>query len=197
MDYVRLREYMSGEVPAKMLAHIDRVVKLAGFFGEKYGLNVSEIKLAAQGHDLFRALPQKELLQKAKDMDLDIHPVELNSPVLLHGPLAAIELKERFNIKNPQVLETIKWHTTGHPEFSLESWAMFIADKVEPNKIAKNSDLQIVSDIAGESLEKAALTYIDIRINEALQLGLQIHPMSIHTRNTLLSKFDAISNSGG
>ena len=118
-------------------------------------------------------------------------------PVFLHGPLAAIELKERFNIKNPQVLETIKWHTTGHPEFSLESWAMFIADKVEPNKIAKNSDLQIVSDIAGESLEKAALTYIDIRINEALQLGLQIHPMSIHTRNTLLSKFDAISNSGG
>ena len=57
--------------------------------------------------------------------------------------------------------------------------------------------MQIVSDIAGESLEKAALTYIDIRINEALQLGLQIHPMSIHTRNTLLSKFDAISNSGG
>ena len=194
MDHIRLRECMSAEVPAKMLAHIDRVVKLAGAFGEKYDLNVSEIKLAAQGHDLFRTLSEKELLYKAQNMDLDIDPVELSSPVLLHGPLAAIELKERFGIKDSQVLETIKWHTTGHPEFSLESWAMFIADKVEPNKIAKNSDLQIVFDIASDSLEKAALTYIDIRIDESLKLGLQIHPMSISTRNALLSKFDAISN---
>ena len=194
MDHIRLRECISAEVPPKMLAHIDRVVTLAAAFGEKYDLNISEIKLAAQGHDLFRALPEKELLHKAQNMDLDIDPVELNSPVLLHGPLAAIELKERFGIKDSQVLETIKWHTTGHPEFSLESWAMFIADKVEPNKIAKNSNLQIIFDIASESLEKAALAYIDFRINEALQLGFQIHPMSVSTRNKLLSKFNAISN---
>jgi len=71
---------------------------------------------------------------------------------------------------------------------------MFIADKVEPKKVEKNSDLQIVLDIANESLEKAALTYIDIRINQALDLGLQLHPMSIITRNALLSKFNAISN---
>lgn len=194
MDHVRLREYMSAEVPVNMLSHIDRVVTLAGIFGEKYGLNVSEIKLAAQGHDLFRTLSKEELLCKAQDLGLNIHPVELNSPVLLHGPLAAIELKKRFGIDDLQVLEAIKWHTTGHPEFSLESWAMFIADKVEPMKVEKNSDLQIVLDIANESLEKAALTYIDIRINQALDLGLQLHPMSISTRNALLSKFDAISN---
>ena len=50
MDHIRLRECISAEVPPKMLAHIDRVVTLAAAFGEKYDLNISEIKLAAQGY---------------------------------------------------------------------------------------------------------------------------------------------------
>lgn len=73
-----------------------------------------------------------------------------------------------------------------------EAWAMFIADKVEPHKVARWSALQAVLDAAlGEdggarSLERAALVYLDLRQDEAVREGLPVHPMATLTRNHLL-----------
>lgn len=179
---------MLPELPASMAAHIDRVVALADELATRHYLDVAQTRLAAQGHDLLRAVPTAGLLARAEERGLAIDPVERDVPVILHGPLGALELEERFGLGDRTVLEAIRWHTTGHPDYTPESWAMFIADKVEPSKVSATPELQRVLDLARDSLEAAALAYLDFRIAGATEKGQQIHPMANLTRNALLRR---------
>lgn len=189
-----LRERMAAEVPAGLLAHIDRVVALTDRLATLHGLDGPLARLMAQGHDLLRAVPDAELLARAEARGLTIDPVERDVPVILHGPLGALELRDRFAIDGPRVLEAIWWHTTGHPDYTAEAWAMFIADKVEPHKLERWPALQTVLDAAlgadgrAPSLGRAALLYLDLRQDEATRDHLQIHPVATLARNHLLRR---------
>ena len=189
-----LRERMATEVPAGMMAHIDRVVALADRLAGHHGLDVPLTRLMAQGHDLLRAEQPADLFARAIARGLPIDPVERDVPVILHGPLAALELRERFEVTDQRVFDAIWWHTTGHPNYSGEAWAMFVADKAEPHKVERWPVLQSVLDAAtGEdggsaSLERAALVYLDLRMHEAVREHQQVHPMATLTRNHLLRR---------
>lgn len=187
-----LRERMTIEVPAGIIAHIDRVVTLADRLAARHGLDVPLARLMAQGHDLLRAEQPADLLARAIARGLSIDPVDRDVPVILHGPLAALALRERFDVTDQRVFDAIWWHATGHPNYSGEAWAMFVADKVEPNKLARWTALQHVLDAAvgndghEASLERGALAYLDLRQDEAVRKRLPVHPMATLTRNHLL-----------
>ncbi len=189
-----LRERMAAEVPAGLLAHIDRVVVLTERLAALHGLDVPLARLMAQGHDLLRAVPDAGLLARAEARGLTVDPVERDVPVILHGPLGALELRDRFAVDDPRVLDAIWWHTTGHPDYTAEAWAMFVADKVEPHKLERWPALQTVLDAAlgadgrAPSLDRAALRYLDLRQDEATRDHLQIHPTATLTRNHLLRR---------
>jgi predicted HD superfamily hydrolase involved in NAD metabolism len=186
MDDRALRQAMLPELPDSMVAHIDRVVAIADELARCHGLDVARTRLAAQGHDLLRHIPPDELLARAEARGLDIDPVERDAPVILHGPLGALELAERFGVHDELVLHAIRWHTPGHPDYAPESWAMFIADKVDPAKVERTPALAPIHELARESLEAAALAYLDLRLEEAVAERQPVHPMATLTRNHLL-----------
>lgn len=194
LDDQALRAGMAAEIPAGLLAHIDRVVALTDRLAALHGLDLPLARMMAQGHDLLRAVPDAELLARAEARGLPVDPVERDVPVILHGPLGALELRERFAVDDPRILDAIWWHTTGHPDYPPEAWAMFIADKVEPHKVERWPALQAVLDAAlgadgrAASLERAALVYLDLRQEEAVREHLQVHPMATLTRNHLLRR---------
>ena len=105
--------------------------------------------------------------------------------MLLHGPLGALELRERFGVEDELVLHAIRWHTPGHPDFGPEAWAMFVADKVEPAKLARRPELQRVVDLAADSLQAAALAYIQLEAARSEREGFTLHPCAIETREAL------------
>jgi predicted HD superfamily hydrolase involved in NAD metabolism len=179
---------MLPELPPSLVDHIDRVVALADDLARRHGLDVAWVRLAAQGHDLLRAVPPEELLARAEARGISIDPVERAVPVILHGPLGALELEEGFGITDRAILEAIRWHTPGHPDYGPEAWAMFVADKVEPAKVRRNPALAPVRDIAGRSIEAAALAYFDLRLQEAVTNHEQVHPMATLARNHLIAR---------
>ncbi len=191
---VWIRERMAAALPDGLVAHIDRVVALTDRLATLHGLDTGLARLMAQGHDLLRAVPPADLLEQAVARGIEIDPVERAEPVLLHGPLGALELRERFEVTDDRVLDAIWWHTTGHPEYPAEAWAMFVADKVEPHKVERWPALRSVFDAAtgddggDASLERAALRYLDLRHEEAVREGLQVHPMATLARNHLLRR---------
>ena len=186
-DHV-LRARMTPELTPRMLAHIDRVVALAGELASAHGLDVTRARLMAQAHDLVRAVAPAELLRRAEARGLAIDPVERDEPVILHGPVGALELAERFDVTDADVLFAVHWHTTGHPDYTAEAWAMFIADKVDPRKVRRWPALAAVRDAARDSLEAAALLYLDLRLQEAVERRWSVHPMATLTRNALLRR---------
>ena len=186
-DHLALRGRMAPEVPSGLMAHSARVVALTERLARSHGANLGPALRAAQGHDLLRAVPDAELLARAEARGLQILPVERAQPVLLHGPLGALELGERFRLRDPVVLDAARYHTTGHPAFGLEAWAVFVADKVEPKKLAAWPELQGVLDLAAHSLEAAALAYLELSAERARVEGWTIHPLAEETRLALVA----------
>lgn len=179
---------MRTELPPGLLAHIDRVVEIAAGLADTHNLDVERTLLAAQGHDLCRARSPERLLADAEARGLEIDPVERAEPVLLHGPLGALELAERFEVDDERVLRAVRWHTSGHPDYDAEAWAMFVADKIDPHKIDRWPALEQVRALAGESLEAAALAYLDLSLARGEQEGWEVHPMALRAREALTSR---------
>jgi predicted HD superfamily hydrolase involved in NAD metabolism len=182
---------MAPELPAGIVEHIDRVVAVTGELARRHGVDEGRALLAAQGHDLLRAMAPDAWIEAAVTRGLKLGELERAYPVLLHGPLSAIELEQRGWVDDREVLEAIYWHTTGHPDYGQLAWAMFVADKVEPGKLLDWPALQAVAELAEESLEEAALLYLDLNRRKAARQGWTVHPMAEETRRTLRKRVAA------
>lgn len=184
----KLRAEMALSLPAGLIEHIDRVVELAEALCSAHRGDIALARLMAQAHDVARAVPPPELLARSEELGLPIDPVDRVEPVLLHGPVGAVELYERYGVRDDRVLHAVHWHTSGHAEYGLEAWATFVADKVEPHKVARWPALARVRDEADRSLEGAARIYLDLLLRKALDEGWRIHPAAILARNELLAR---------
>ena len=187
-DHFALRGRMAAEVPTPMMAHIARVAALAERYVRRHGGDLALALRAAQGHDLLRAVPPSELLRRAEERGLDLLPPERERPVLLHGPLGALELAERFGVRDPAALHAVRHHTTGHPDYGPEAWAVFVADKVDPPKVAAWPALGRVLGLAERSLEAAALAWLDLTTERDRALGRESHPTALATREALAAR---------
>lgn len=184
-DYAALRVLMAPDLPSGLVDHIDRVVSVAQVLARIHGLDERRVLLAAQGHDILRGLSHDDLIAAAEARGVEVGEFELAEPVLLHGPLGALELEARGWMDDRELLDAIRWHTTGHPDYGAVAWALFVADKVEPAKIERWPALDAVAEEMEHSLERAALLYLDL-LHERLQReGTPSHPVAERTRAAL------------
>ena len=190
-----LRRALAEVCPPRLMAHMDRVVQVAHELARCWGLDVGLARYMAQAHDVVRHLSDDEWLARAEAYGLPVSALERAAPVLLHGPVGAEELRLHFGVTEERVLHAVHWHTPGHPDYSLEAWAMFIADKVEPRKAKRWKALKKVRRTAFEvGLEAAAVRYQGLRIKEAIREGYLIQPEMVTTRNALVSRLSDASS---
>jgi predicted HD superfamily hydrolase involved in NAD metabolism len=189
MDEAELKRRMDAEVPAGMRAHIARVVALADGLARHHDLDIALARMMAQGHDLVRAVSAPELLARAEERaargELAISALERERPVLLHGPIGALELRDRFGLDDPRVFHAIWSHTPGHPDYLEEAWAMFVADKIDPRKVERWPALVEVEALAEHSLREAAARYLDLLAERSKAERWTMQPQVALTRATL------------
>ncbi|MEX2372600.1 MAG: hypothetical protein WD800_02240 [Dehalococcoidia bacterium] len=190
LDQARaLRERLVEDLPAGLVTHVDRVVEVGDELARRWGLDAGLVRLMAQAHDVARHLGDAEWLARAAAYGIPVDDIERGAPVLLHGPVGAEDLRRRYGIEDERVLFAVRWHTPGHPDYPAEAWAMFIADKVEPHKVADWPLLADVRRIAlEEGLEAAALAYLDLRLQDAVRTSYAVQPQLVTTRNALLAR---------
>ena len=66
--------------------------------------------------------------------------------------------------------------------------AVFLADKLDKEKIKRNPKLENVLSLATSDLDAAVLSYMNILIENLIEQNFIIHPYSIACRNYLLQK---------
>ena len=148
--------------------------------------DVTKCDLGAAAHDLTRHWDDQDLLSRAEQEQMCIDAVDRLEPMLLHGPIAAAIVKSELGCGDPDVLNAIRFHTTGRPFMSEVEKVVFIADKIEPRKIRHSEILATVEDAAYEDLDLAIQEYLSIRIRSIIQSGGLVHPLSIETWNYFL-----------
>ncbi len=173
-------------LPAGLRDHVFRVEAEARRLADIYGVDPERLLLAVLGHDLYRAHGPKQLLSMAAVLIGPPDPVEEAEPILLHGPLGALAMQVQFGIDDAEALDAARYHTTGRAGMTLLEKALFLADKIEPEKAEGVPELQEVRRLAEHDPDEAILRYLDYQVRRSTELGWLLHPHLVAARNELL-----------
>ena len=173
-------------LPDKLRAHIFRVRDVGLDLAARHGIDEERAELAILGHDVARAAKKKEILRQADRFELSLLDIERKAPITLHGPVGAELLRHEDGLDDEEILSAVRYHTTGHPTLSQLGLLVFIADKLEPNKIKSYPYQQELRHIANESLHQAVLEFLCRESALRLQQRRPVHPASVATINALL-----------
>ena len=173
-------------LPEKLRAHIFRVRDVGLDLAARHGIAEERAELAILGHDVARASKKKEIIRQADRFGLSIAAIERKAPVMLHGPVGAELLRHEDGLDDNEILDAVRYHTTGHPSLTELGLLVFISDKLEPNKIKSYPYQQELRHIANESLGQATLEFLCRESALRLQRRRPVHPASIATINALL-----------
>ena len=106
--------------------------------------------------------------------------------MLVHGPIAAKMLVRDYDYADDEALLGIDCHTTARPGMAMLEKVLFVADKIEPDKLDRSPAWREVADLAPRDIDAALLRFLDLRIDEAVRERLPIHQKMIDARNALV-----------
>ena len=166
------RERLSEKRYAHTLRVADTIERLAGL----HDLDPKKARLAALLHDSAREMDKNVLLRVADEEGIAVGDLEHERPVLLHGPIAAELARRELGVEDEKVLEAVRAHTIGEPEMQPLALALFVADKIEPDR--DQPGVQQLRELAPKDLRSAARAALEGSISHNEQRGHPTHPKS-------------------
>ncbi len=136
--------------------HSVMVAGTAAALAMKYGADPGRAQVAGILHDNAKCYDDEELVELCRKKDIAISDFEEKHGFLLHAKYGAYVARKKYGIEDEDVLNAIRWHTTGHENMTLLEKIIFVADYMEPlrNK-AKNLDLIRDTVLNGKDIDDA------------------------------------------
>jgi predicted HD superfamily hydrolase involved in NAD metabolism len=181
-DWVRPR------ISSKRFQHVLGVVAVAEEIAEEYRCDVFQAGLAALLHDCCKEIKDKELVQMALEFGLTVDDHQRARGHLLHGPVAAATVRRDLGITNDDVLSAIAEHTLGKVPMCPLSEVVYLADCLEESRPDEfKSPIRAALHSGGRLNVRAALIVaMDLCIQQLLESGKPIHPLTVEVRNHYL-----------
>lgn len=140
-------------LPAGRFLHTLGVVETAQSLAVKYGADAQKVKIAALLHDIAKPYTTEEIIRICEKGGDPVTPEELASEKVLHAKAGAIVIQTDFGITDPEIINAVRYHTTGRPNMSLIEKIIFISDFIEPGR-SKAPNLDRIRKEAGLDLNR-------------------------------------------
>ncbi|WP_297789736.1 bis(5'-nucleosyl)-tetraphosphatase (symmetrical) YqeK [uncultured Anaerococcus sp.] len=181
-DYKKYEERLISDIGIKRYKHCLRVMDCAIKLSEGKEVDLDKVKIASFLHDCAKyneAKYMKELgINKFDEID-----VNLSKPVI-HSFLGAELAKKVYNIRDKEILEAIKYHTTGKEDMTILEKIVFMADAIEEGR--SYPGVEEIRKKAFEDLDEGVLMCLDHNIKFLIDIGAFIDPLTLNARNYLI-----------
>ncbi len=172
-------EFARSRLSGGRYGHTLRVADTAEDLAHLHGLDPARTRLAALLHDAAREMEPGEFLRLAGAWDLHVGEPERQSPKLLHAPVAAELARRELGVEDEEVLGAIRAHTVGEPGMGPLALALYVADKIEPDR--DQPGVEALRELAPASLRRAARAALEGSISHNEHRGRPVHPKSRQT----------------
>lgn len=125
--------YIIGHLPEKRVVHTANVVILAMKKAKELGLDYEKVRVAATLHDCAK-------YDDYKKYDGFILPEDVPQPVV-HAFLGAFVAEKVLGVTDAEVLDAIRYHTSGKAEMSTLGKLIFVADMLEEGRNYEGVDI--------------------------------------------------------
>jgi predicted HD superfamily hydrolase involved in NAD metabolism len=190
MAYTReeLIEAVSGQMPERRWKHTQGVMASAVELAERFGADPAKADLAALLHDVAKYWPierQENVIRDHVDSGLSQELLEYDKQ-LLHAEVGAFVAKQDYGIEDQEVLDAIRYHTSGRIGMTLLDKIVCLADYIEPGRDFPGVDN--IRELAKHNLDEALIAGLDSTIAFLLQKRKVIFPLTMFARNDLIQQ---------
>jgi len=168
-----LRQKAYDMLKPRRIPHVKGCEEEAVRLAKRWGANTEEAAEAAILHDITKKLSLREQLILCEKYGIIPDTLEANSEKLLHAKTGAAIAGERFG-SDAEVVEAIKWHTTGKADMTLLEKIIYMADYIEPTRDFEG--LNILRELAYSDLDKAMVLGFEMSLEDLARYGVPPHP---------------------
>lgn len=183
-SYAQIDDYLRKNLKESRYVHTLGVVQSACSLAKINGVAEGKTKTAALIHDAAKNMKIDEQYKILKENNVDMDIISENSPQILHGWVAAILAKELMGVKDEEIINAVKYHTTARKSMSKLEKIIYIADYIEPNR--DYPGVEELRKATFSDLDKGVLMGIDNTITLVIKQGQLVHPLTIDARNHLI-----------
>lgn len=134
MNLNEIKKKLKKNLDKPRYEHTKGVMYTAGCLAMAYEFSIDKAMLAGLLHDCAKCLSTSEKIEICERNNVLITDVEYSNPGLLHAKAGAVLAEEIYGVTEPDILHSIRVHTTGTPGMSLLDKIVFVADYIEPGR---------------------------------------------------------------
>lgn len=150
----------------------------------RYGANPEKAEIAGILHDILKDTDANTMLQLANQFGIILDAFEKQSLTLWHARIGSEFVKRELLITDPQIIEPIRWHTTGKAGMTLEERILFTADFISADR--SYPGVEEMRELAKKSLREAMLEGLAFTLMELSAKRRVLHPDTLSAYNDLI-----------
>lgn len=179
-DLKRIRRKMEKTLDPKRFEHTLGVTYTAAALAMCHQVDINKAQIAGLLHDCAKCMDNEKKISICQKHNIQINEIEKKNPFLLHAKVGSYIAMKKFNISDPDIINSILNHTTGRPGMSALEKIVYIADYIEPGR-KQAPNLTEVRQLAFQDLDKALLKILNNTLRYLEESSDAIDPMTRRT----------------
>ncbi|MCL2566464.1 MAG: nicotinate-nucleotide adenylyltransferase [Defluviitaleaceae bacterium] len=173
VDRELVKSYLRENLSERRVSHSIRCAELSVFLAEIHSADTEKAYLAGLLHDIAKETPPDKWSKydDCKDEHLFLYPEAA------HAFIGASLAQKVFEIKDLDILNAIRYHTTARPFMSILEKIVFVADKIESGR--NFEEIDYLKNLAVDDLDKALFAILQITTSLTIDKGNNVHPLSL------------------
>jgi len=155
------------------------VMQTMGELAVIYSLDKAAALTAGILHDIAKEFTPEGLIRWADENSILLYSEYDRMPLFLHGPVGACYVKQKFGVKDANILEAISRHSYFGDGIALSPsfcWCLRLADLLEPSRDWEELKLRLKPVAYAGELREAAYLLIKWLIPFHESISLPVHP---------------------
>ncbi len=185
MKFEHVLVQMKDRMPEKRYIHTKGVAMTAVHLAKKYGEDIDKAELAGILHDSVKYAEKEWLREKIISEKMDPKLLEYHHE-LWHAPVGSYVAEHEFQIHDEDILNAIKYHTTGRAGMSPLEKIIYISDMIEPSR--NYPGVELLREKAETDLEDAMVSCMVHSMTFLIDKKQPVFPDSFHCYNDLIQK---------
>ncbi len=185
MERNKALEIVAKQLTEKRYTHTLGVMETAIDLAKLYEADEKKAELAAIFHDYAKFRPLEEMKKIIIEQKFDPFLLQYN-PELWHAPVGAYLIPEEVGIKDVEIINAVRYHTSGRMNMTLLEKIIYLADYIEPGR--QFPGVEEARKLAKKDLDEALIYSVKNTIIFLMNKNQAVYPDTFTFYNDLVMK---------
>ena len=178
-------DYLKKNLNEKRFIHSLNVADKCFYLAKKYGCDEQKAYFCGLIHDICKNETAENMLQIFNRFGIILDNVQKNVELLWHSIAGALFVQEKFGVCDEEVINAIRYHTTGRSNMSKLEKIVFLADIISDDR--QFDGVEYLRDLSEKDLDVATFKALKSTIMNLASKDAPIHTDTIDAYNFLAS----------